>query len=251
MSGFLHGKRALITGGHRGIGRAIAEAFTEAGAVVAIADVEGAEAAANEIGRGAIGVACDVRSADSVAAAVQATTASLGGLDVLVNNAGVEALAPLHETSEADFDRLVSINVRGPWLVYKHAVPALIDGGGAIINIASIGGVVAFPLLGIYSATKAALIRLTEAMALELREHRVRANSICPGFVATEMVARTSGNFADITGMPFEQMVAQGQGGMAAPADIAGLATYLASDTASFVNGTAIVVDGGMNLRRV
>jgi NAD(P)-dependent dehydrogenase (short-subunit alcohol dehydrogenase family) len=140
MSGFLEGKRALITGGHRGIGRAIAEAFTEAGAVVAIADIEGTEAAAKEIGRGTIGVACDVRSADSVAAAVQTTRASFGGLDVLVNNAGVEALAPLHEASEADFDRLMSINVRGPWLVYKHAVPALIDGGGAIINIASISG---------------------------------------------------------------------------------------------------------------
>jgi len=251
MSGSLHGKRALITGGHRGIGRAIAEAFTEAGAVVAIADIEGADVAAKEIGRGAIGVTCDVSSADSVAAAVQTTTASLGGIDVLVNNAGVEAIGPLHETSEADFDRLMAINVRGPWLVYKHAVPALIDGGGAIVNIASVSGVAAFPLLGVYSATKAALIRLTEAMTLELRDHGVRATAICPGLVNTEMVARTSDVFADITGASFAEVVTQGQGEMAAPADIAGLATYLASDAASFVNGTAIVVDGGMNLRRV
>jgi NAD(P)-dependent dehydrogenase (short-subunit alcohol dehydrogenase family) len=89
---------------------------------------------------------------------------ALGGLDLLVNNAGVGSLAPLHEFTEEEFDRVVAVNLRGTWLVYKHAAPALVDGGGAIINIASVSGLVGFPLLGVYSATKCAVIRMTETM---------------------------------------------------------------------------------------
>jgi NAD(P)-dependent dehydrogenase (short-subunit alcohol dehydrogenase family) len=250
MAGILDGKRAFVTGGHRGIGRAIAEAFVSAGAHTAIADIEGADKAALEIGAGTVGVECDVRSADSVAAAVAEAIGELGGLDLLVNNAGVESLAPLHEMAEEEFDRLVSVNLRGTWLVYKHAVPALIDGGGAIVNIASLAGVVAFPLLGAYSATKGAVVRMTEAMALELRDHGVRANAICPGFVATDMVERAAAGFTAATGMPFDDLVTKGQGRLGNPCDIAALATFLVSDHASFVNGTTIVADGGMNLQR-
>jgi len=251
MTGILDGKRALVTGGHRGIGRAIAEAFVSAGALTAIADIEGAEAAAQEIGRGTVGVTCDVRSTESVAGAVAETTRALGGLDVLVNNAGVESLAPLHELSEDEFDRMVSVNLRGTWLVYKHALPVLLDGGGAVINIASIAGLVAFPLLGIYAATKGAVVRMTEAMALELRDHGVRANAMCPGFVDTDMVQRSAMSFTAAAGIPFDELVSRGQGRLAKPDEIAGLAVYLVSDEASFVNGTAIAVDGGMNVRRI
>ena len=251
MGGVLEGKRALVTGGHRGLGRGIAEAFVAAGAATAIADIQGAEATAREIGQGTVGVACDVRSTESVTGAIAETTRELGGLDILVNNAGVECLAPLHELSEDEFDRMVSVNLRGTWLVYKHALPVLLDGGGAVINIASLAGLVAFPLLGIYAATKGAVVRMTEAMALELRDHGVRANSICPGFVDTEMVQRSAMDFTAATGMPFDELVNKGQGRLARPDEIASLAVYLASDAASFVNGTAIAVDGGMNLRRV
>jgi NAD(P)-dependent dehydrogenase (short-subunit alcohol dehydrogenase family) len=146
---------------------------------------------------------------------------------------------------------MVSVNLRGTWLVYKHALPVLLDGGGAVINIASIAGLVAFPLLGIYAATKGAVVRMTEAMALELRDHGVRANAICPGFVDTDMVQRSAMDFTAVTGMPFDELVSKGQGRLARPDEIASLAVYLASDAASFVNGTAIAVDGGMNLRRV
>ena len=107
MTGILEGKRALVTGGHRGIGRAIAEAFVAAGAHTVIADIEGADEAAKEIGHDTIGVTCDVRSCDSVAAAVTEATQALGGLDVLVNNVGVESFGPLHEMTEEAFDRLV------------------------------------------------------------------------------------------------------------------------------------------------
>jgi NAD(P)-dependent dehydrogenase (short-subunit alcohol dehydrogenase family) len=196
-------------------------------------------------------VTCDVRSTESVAAAVAEATRALDGLDVLVNNAGVESLAPLHELTEEEFDRVVAVNLRGTWLVYKHAVPALVDGGGAILNIASIAGLVGFPLLGVYSATKGAVVRMTETMALELRDLGVRANAMCPGFVDTDMVQRSAMGFTAATGMPFDELISKGQGRLAKPDEIAGLAVYLVSDEASFVNGTAIAIDGGMNLRRI
>jgi NAD(P)-dependent dehydrogenase (short-subunit alcohol dehydrogenase family) len=123
MTKILDGKRALVTGGSRGIGRAIAEAFVSAGARMVIADIEGAAAAAEEIGRGTVGVACDVASSESVAAGIAEAVRALGGLDLLVNNAGVGSLAPLHELTEEEFDRVVAVNLRGTWLVYKHAVP--------------------------------------------------------------------------------------------------------------------------------
>jgi NAD(P)-dependent dehydrogenase (short-subunit alcohol dehydrogenase family) len=247
----MEGKRALVTGGHRGIGRAIVEAFVAAGARTVIADVEGADKAAAEVGRDTVGVSCDVRSGDSVAAAVAEATRALGGLDVLVNNAGVESFGPLHELTEQEFDRIISVNLRGTWLVYRHAVPALVDGGGAIVNIASLAGVVGFPLLGVYSATKAGIVRMTEVMALELRDHGVRANAICPGFIDTAMVERAIPDFEAATGMPLGELITAGQGRLGKPEEVASVATYLASDGASFVNGTAITIDGGMNLRRV
>lgn len=194
---------------------------------------------------------CDVHSTESVAAAVAEATRALDGLDVLVNNAGVESLAPLHELTEEEFDRVVAVNLRGTWLVYKHAVPALVDGGGAILNIASIAGLVGFPLLGVYSATKGAVVRMTETMALELRDLGVRANAMCPGFVDTDMVQRSAMGFTAATGMPFDELISKGQGRLAKPDEIAGPAVYLVSDEASFVNGTAIAIDGGMNLRRI
>jgi NAD(P)-dependent dehydrogenase (short-subunit alcohol dehydrogenase family) len=143
----VEGRRVLVTGGGRGIGRGIVEAFLEAGARVAIADIEGAEDAAKAIGGDTVGLTCDVSSGESVANALAVVSRSFGGLDVVVNNAGVEAFGPLHELSEDAFDKVVSVNLRGTWLVYKHAVP-LMRGGGAIVNVASLAGIVGFPLLG-------------------------------------------------------------------------------------------------------
>ena len=152
--------------------------------------------------------------------------------------------------TEAEFDRTVAVNLRGTWLVYKQAVPALVDGGGAVVNMASIAGLVGFPLLGVYSATKGAVVRMTEVMALELRDSGVRANAICPGFVDTAMVERSAAGFTAATGIPFEDMVGKGQGTLAKPGDVARLATFLASDDASFINGVAVPVDAGLNLQR-
>jgi NAD(P)-dependent dehydrogenase (short-subunit alcohol dehydrogenase family) len=246
----VQGKRVIVTGGGRGIGRAIVEAFVEAGARVAIADIEGAEHAAKEIGGDTVGLTCDVSSGESVANALAIVGESFGGLDVVVNNAGVDALAPLHELSEDAFDKVVSVNLRGTWLVYKHAVP-LMGGGGAIVNVASLAGIVGFPLLGAYAAAKAGVVRMTEVMAVELRDLGVRANAICPGFIDTPMVGRANDEFEAATGQPMADYITAKQGRLGTPQEVASLALFLASDAAAFVNGTAITIDGGMNVNRI
>lgn len=244
------GKRVIVTGGGRGIGRGIVEAFVEAGARVAIADIEGAERAAKEMGGDTVGLTCDVSSGESVANALAIVGESLGGLDVVVNNAGVEAFGPLHELSEDAFDKVVSVNLRGTWLVYKHAVP-LMRGGGAIVNVASLAGIVGFPLLGAYAAAKAGVVRMTEVMAVELRDLGVRANAICPGFIDTPMVGRAFDDFEAATGQPLADFITAKQGRLGTPEEVASLVLFLASDAAAFVNGTAITIDGGMNVNRV
>jgi NAD(P)-dependent dehydrogenase (short-subunit alcohol dehydrogenase family) len=246
----VEGKRVLVTGGGRGIGRGIVEAFVEAGARVAIADIEGAEDAAKEIAADTVGVTCDVSSGESVANGLAVIGGSLGGLDVVVNNAGVEAFGPLHELSEDAFDKVVSVNLRGTWLVYKHAVP-LMRGGGAIVNVASLAGIVGFPLLGAYAAAKAGVVRMTEVMAVELRDLGVRANAICPGFIDTPMMERALTDFEAATGQPLAEIIAARQGRLGTPEEVASLALFLASDAAAFVNGTAITLDGGMNVNRI
>ena len=243
------GKRVIVTGGGRGIGRGIVEAFVEAGARVAIADIEGAERAAKEMGGDTVGLTCDVSSGESVANALAIVGESLGGLDVVVNNAGVEAFGPLHELSEDAFDKVVSVNLRGTWLVYKHAVP-LMRGGGAIVNVASLAGIVGFPLLGAYAAAKAGVVRMTEVMAVELRDRGVRANAICPGFIDTPMVGRAFDDFEAATGQPLADLITAKQGRLGTPEEVASLVLFLASDAAAFVNGTAITIDGGMNVNR-
>ncbi|WP_009476605.1 MULTISPECIES: SDR family NAD(P)-dependent oxidoreductase [unclassified Rhodococcus (in: high G+C Gram-positive bacteria)] len=243
-------KRVLVTGGGRGIGRGIVEGFVEAGARVAIADIAGAEQAAKDIGGDTVGVTCDVSSGESVASALTAVGESLGGLDVVVNNAGVEAFGPLHELSEDSFDKVISVNLRGTWLVYKHAVPLM--QGGAIVNIASLAGIVGFPLLGAYAAAKAGVVRLTEVMAVELRDLGVRANAICPGFIDTPMMRRAFDDFEAPPGGPsLEEIITARQGRLGKPQEVASLAVFLASDAATFVNGTAITLDGGMNVNRL
>ncbi|MCW2722898.1 SDR family NAD(P)-dependent oxidoreductase [Pseudonocardia sp.] len=243
----LEGKRVFVTGSGAGIGKAIATLFTQRGARVVISDIDAdaAKKAAEEIG--AAGVAnCDVTDEGQVQAAIQQAVALLGGLDVLVNNAGIEVSSPLLQQSTESFDKIYAVNVRGPFVAMKAAIGHLIESKGNIVNISSIAGIGGSPLLGSYCATKAALIQMTRVAAVEMRPTGVRVNAVCPGFADTAMVERLVPDFEAATQVPFGDLVAMKQGRLGTPEEIAEVAAFLASDRASWVTGSHYVLDGGL-----
>ncbi|WP_354699640.1 Dihydroanticapsin 7-dehydrogenase [Paraconexibacter sp. AEG42_29] len=242
----LAGRKALVTGGARGIGRAIAELFIARGASVVIADINGEEAAATAEAIGAHAVTCDVTDSGQVAAAVAATVDTLGGLDVLVNNAGIEIVKPLLEQTEDEFRRLMDINVTGVFLGMKHALAPLAESKGTIVNLASVAGINGSPLLGSYCASKAGVIQLTRVAALELRDAGIRVNCVCPAFVDTAMVDRAGVAVEAALGASFADLVAAKQGRLGTVAEVAETAAFLASDRAGWTTGSSYVLDGGM-----
>jgi NAD(P)-dependent dehydrogenase (short-subunit alcohol dehydrogenase family) len=243
----LAGKRVFVTGSGAGIGKAIAALFAERGARVVVSDLDAdsAKQSAEEIG--AAGVAnCDVTDEAQVQAAVQQTVDLLGGLDVLVNNAGIEVSSPLLQQSTESFDKIFAVNVRGAFVAMKAAIGHLVASKGNIVNIASIAGIGGSPLLGSYCATKAAIIQLTRVAAVEMRSSGVRVNAVCPGFADTAMVERLVPDFEAATQIPFGDLVAMKQGRLGSPRDIAEVAAFLASDRANWVTGSHYVLDGGL-----
>jgi NAD(P)-dependent dehydrogenase (short-subunit alcohol dehydrogenase family) len=244
----LEGKRALITGAGRGLGLAIAQLFAERGASVALADLDGgaAQAAASELGDGAIGLACDVTKPADVQQAIADTVAAFGGLDVMVNNAGIEIGKPIPETSDEEFAALMAVNVGGVFHGIKYAVPALAESGGCVINMSSVAGLDGVPLLGAYCASKAAVIRLTQTAAIELRDAGIRVNAICPSFIKTEMVDRLVAPFEAATGANFDDLAAQAQGRLGTPEEVAEMAAFLASDDARWVTGSYYILDNAL-----
>jgi NAD(P)-dependent dehydrogenase (short-subunit alcohol dehydrogenase family) len=249
--GVLTGKRALITGGASGIGRATALLFAREGAAVAVADVDqvNGEAVVREIveqGGRAIFIRCDVTQAADCERAVAQTVGTLGGLDVLSNNAGIIRRAAVPETSEADWDRVMAVNVKSVFLMSRYAVPAMAQvGGGAIINTASGWGLVGGRKAAAYCASKGAVVLLTKAMALDHGEQNIRVNCICPGDTDTGMLR----NEAQQLGEPYERFLVESAQRplkrIGRPEEIAQAALYLASEASSFVTGTTLVVDGG------
>jgi NAD(P)-dependent dehydrogenase (short-subunit alcohol dehydrogenase family) len=244
----LNGRRALVTGGARGIGRAITELLVARGARAVIADVNGDEAAttAAELGDAVRSISCDVTVAEDVAAAVALTVDELGGLDILVNNAGMEIVKPLLEQTDEEFRRLIDINVTGVFLGMKHALPALTESKGVIVNLASVAGVNGSPLLGSYCASKAGVIQLTRVAALELRDSGIRVNAVCPGFVDTAMVDRAVPAIEATLGTSFADLVAAKQGRLGTVEEVAETVAFLASDRAGWTTGSHYVLDGGM-----
>lgn len=236
----LAGKRALITGAASGVGREIARYFHEEGATLALLDIDGAGVAATAKDLAATGVRCDVRDPAMIEAAVADGLAALGGLDILVNAAGILFRQPFESIDPAQWQTLFEVNLRGPALLCKAALPALRLGSGAnIVNVASLSAIKPSPGTSAYAASKGGLLMLTKCLAEELAP--IRVNAICPGIIDTPM---TQGFMADpATRERIERSNALHLIGE--PADIAAAAVYLASDEARFTTGTQMVIDGG------
>ena len=245
----LKDKVALITGAARGLGLAIAKRFIEDGANVVLSDIDekvGAEAS-KSLGANAHFVACDVGDANAVGALVKATVAKFGSLDILVNNAGIVSPADFLDVKEADFDRVLRVNVKGSFLAGQAAAKqmvAQIKAGkkpGAIINMSSINSVVALPNHTPYAVSKGGVAQLTRAMALSLAPYGIRVNAIGPGSIATDMLAAVAKDPALkrklLSRTPLQRV---GQ-----PDEIASIASFLASDDASYITGETIFADGG------
>lgn len=248
----LNNKVALIIGGSTGIGRATALAFAQAGAKVAIAgrgEVQGKETESLICQAGAEGVfiQTDVTSDRSVRSLIDQTVDKFGRIDAAFNNAGIEGkVAPLWETSEDDFDAIVATNLKGVYLGLKYQIQHMLkNGGGAIVNTASIGGVVGFANTSIYCASKHGTIGLTKTAALELAHSHIRVNAIAPGAVQTGLLNRMSG------GESGAQAVAQAipMQRIATPEEIAGAVVWLCSDEASYITGHTLVLDGGFTVQ--
>jgi len=241
-------KRALVTGAASGIGRATATRLAEEGARVYCADLaaRGAEETAAEIrstGRTAEGGHVDVADLGSCEDAVAATLASIGGLDVLVNVAGI--LRPGHtlEQDIADFDHTISVNLLGTFRMCRAALPGLLDGGGSIVNISSAAALQGVPYNAAYCASKAGVVGLTRSLAAEYSRRGVRVNCISPGAIMTPLIAAGFPVEGIDTGLMVRlapQMPRLGE-----PAEVAALVAYLASDESSYMTGSALTIDGG------
>jgi len=243
----LHGKRALVTGASSGIGKRVAMAYAEAGAHVALTarNAEALQTVADEIaaaGGRAVSISCDVTQPEQVSRMLDEATAELGGIDIAVCNAGIITVTPMLDMSPEEFQSIQDTNVTGVFLTAQAAAKAMVGQGrgGVIINTASMSGhIINIPQqVGHYCASKAAVIHLTKAMAVELAPHKIRVNSVSPGYILTELVEPYSEYHA-----LWEPKIPLGR--MGQPEELTGLYLYLASEAASYMTGSDIVIDGG------
>jgi NAD(P)-dependent dehydrogenase (short-subunit alcohol dehydrogenase family) len=248
----LAGKVALITGGGTGIGRAIAVAFAREGASVAIAGrrLEKLKDVAAEIEKhdgAALTLQCDVSRAKDAERAINETAQKFGKLNVLVNNAGTLSVSTVDTITEEDWDRVVTVNLKGPFLMSRTALKEFRKvGGGTIVNIGSVLGLVAMKDRAAYCASKGGVTMLTKAMALDHAHENVRVNCICPSIVETELVKGLFDDGEQGRRLKQSRMGTIPLGRFGKPADVAELAVFLASDESSWLTGTAIPLDGGL-----
>jgi NAD(P)-dependent dehydrogenase (short-subunit alcohol dehydrogenase family) len=247
--GTFEGKSVVVTGAATGIGEAAARRFAAQGARVVIADVDeaGAQRVASEIGEQAIATRTDVTDPAQVEAAVGAAVEAFGGLDVMVNNAGIAILAPVAQLTDEQFSRLIDINLKGVFHGIRAATPHLAArGGGAIVSTASSAGTNGMPMIGGYAATKAAVINLTKTAAVELRGLGIRVNCVAPAFVVSKLSDDLMPGFeAASGGASADEFFTANQGRLGQPEDVARAITHLAEDAGDWVTGHCYVLDGG------
>lgn len=252
-NGRLTGQVALITGAGTGIGRAMALAFAREGANLALAGrrKDKLQHVADEItanGGGALAVQCDVTLAADAERAVRETVERFGSLNVLVNNAGTLSAATVEELSEDDWDGVMRVNIKGPFLMSRAVLPVMRrGGGGSIINTGSILGLVAMKSRAAYCASKGGVTMLTKAMALDHAHQNIRVNCICPSLVETEMVQSLFSESPEGRALRAARLAGIPLGRIGKPEDVAELAVYLASDESSWLTGVAIPLDGGLS----
>ena len=248
-AGCLAGKVALITGAGSGIGLATSRLFAAEGATVVFVDIDRAcgEAAAAEIrssGTQGLFIRADVSRADDCARVVARTLRECGALDVLFNNAGIIRRASVVETSEADWDRVMAVNVKSVFLLSKHAIPAM-PPGASIVNTASGWGLVGGSRAAAYCASKGAVVLLSKAMAIDCGPLGIRVNCICPGDTDTALLRDEAAQLGEAEDRFLSGAASRPLGRIGRPEEIAEAVLYLASSRSSFVTGTALVVDGG------
>lgn len=250
----LKSKVSLITGAGSGIGRATALLFAREGACVVAADKDLPQAletqnSIHQEGGKCEAIAIDVSKEEQVANAIATIVKTWGQLDILFNNAGISLLKPVTETTEAEWDKIFNVNLKGVFFGCKHAIPQMAkQGSGAIVNTASELAIVAQPLYGTYCATKAGVLALTRVLALEWAAKGIRINAVCPGPIATPMLQAEF----DLADDPIDEeklaIASIPVGRLGTPEDIAKVALFLASEDAQFVHGAAIVADGGKTI---
>src|SRR5215212_6910208 len=251
-NGSYAGKVAFVTGAGSGIGRATALAFAREGASVVVSDISEQNArdtalGIEELGGGALALACGVTRTEDVKAALVQTVETFGHLDVAFNNAGVEnEVKPMADVTEEEWDRIVAINLRGVFLCMKYEVPLMLEqGGGAIVNTSSGAGVKGFPGGAAYVAAKHGVVGLSKSAAFDYAASNIHINSICPGTMDTEMMQRFSGGTLEGRAAVIAQ---EPIGRMGTPEEIAAAVLWLCSEAASFATGHAMVVDGGQTV---
>ncbi|SNR83990.1 NAD(P)-dependent dehydrogenase, short-chain alcohol dehydrogenase family [Haloechinothrix alba] len=249
MTELLKDRIAIVTGGAKGLGRAVARGLDEAGATVVVSDINeaGAQATADELNNG-VGAGCDVRDENQVTDLIDWVSSRYGRLDVMIANAGIATVSPITEMPLEEWRSVLAVNLDGVFTSVRHAGRAMLaNGGGSIITMASITGFAGSPLISHYAAAKAGVISLTRTAAVELRDHGVRVNAICPGWISTDLVHERRYQFEDALGIDFESMINSKQGRLGEVEDVAPLAVFLASERSRFASGSTFVVDGGMS----
>jgi NAD(P)-dependent dehydrogenase (short-subunit alcohol dehydrogenase family) len=248
----LEGKRAVVTGAGAGIGRSIALRLASEGARVALADVdeEAARKVASEIDGETLVRRTDVTRAEEVEALVASAVEAWGGLEVMVNNAGVGVAATVVDTTEEDYERVMDVCVRGTLLGMKYAIPAIRDaGGGSVINMSSVAALVGITDRAVYSAAKGAILSMTRAAAIDHVGEGVRVSCIAPGTVDTPWIDRITSGYDDPAEARANMQARQPHSRFVTPEEIAAMAAYLASDEAASCIGACMIVDGGVTAR--